>query len=44
MHHGGLCESKVDVDKIFLFYEIPIKIWVILDICSQNFHLKFEIP
>jgi hypothetical protein len=44
MHHGGLGGSKVDVNKMFLFYEIPIKILIILDICSQNFHLKFEIP
>jgi hypothetical protein len=30
--------------KYFLFYEIPIKFWAILDVCSQNFDVKFETP
>jgi len=30
--------------KYFLFYEIPIKFWAILDVYSQNFDLKFETP
>jgi hypothetical protein len=40
MHCKGLGQSKVDVDKTFLFYEIPIKIWIILNICSQKISLE----
>lgn len=40
MHREGLGQSKVDVDKTFLFYKIPIKIWVIFNICLPKNSLE----
>ncbi len=38
---GGI---RCMLTKYFLFFEVSIKFWIILDVHWQNFHLKFETP